>query len=258
MSGPRNPFARGVPVPGSDPGWVQYNAPGEIAAAAREAFTLDTADDAAATDEAPSVRDAAGHFAACYTFGCTATRCAAPADTAPPTPRLPAFPPVPPEVREQRASGVSAERRDAVRAIAAGRVDDPAVAALEPGRGPAVEPYDVVMPDAKSPAELAGPLALAMMRKLERAAHDYDPRVSFEAARTLMVGAPRVVELATPVAGDADPAARKAALVAALASPDVIALVVAEAGRDDATTALANALRGVGWSPPPNSTCSST
>lgn len=172
-----------------------------------------------------------------------------PRDDAPPTPRLPAFPPVPEVMREARASGVSAERRDAVRKIAAGKVDDPAVAALEPGRGPAVENYAPVMPDAKSPAELASALALAAMRKLERAMHDYDPRVANEAARVLMSGAPKVVDMARPAdEAAADPEARRAALVAALATPDVVVLVVDAAAV--AGSPLSEALWRAGWSRP--------
>lgn len=102
---------------------------------------------------------------------------------------------------------------------------------------------------AMTPAELAGPLAMKAMRRLERGIDDLDPRVSFEAARVAVGAAPKVAELVgmgTPA--DADPEARRAALTAALMSEEALALVVELATVDGGPVRAA--LEAAGWQGP--------
>lgn len=148
---------------------------------------------------------------------------------------------VAPEVREARESGLSAIRRAAVREIETGRGPG---AALEPGSDDLG--YEPVLPNARTPGELAAKLAMVGLRRLEKGLHDYDPRVSFEAARVLMSTASKAADLPPPPGSDlVDPEARKVALVAALGTPAVIEIVL-EVARDFGS-ALHSALHDDGW-----------
>jgi hypothetical protein len=147
---------------------------------------------------------------------------------------------VPDAVRGARSSGLSAIKRAAVREIETGR-----------GPGTALDPkpsdtYERLLPNAKSAGELASALTLAGLRRLERGLHDVDSRVSFEAARVLASTASKVVDLPPPPGAElVDPEARKAALVAALGTPAVIAIVLEVAGTNNSP--LRDALQVEGW-----------
>ena len=107
---------------------------------------------------------------------------------------------------------------------------------------------DETLIKASTAAELAGPLALAAMRVLERGIKDPNPHVAFEAARVAATVAPKVVDLTGKEATETDPAAKRASYLAALASPALCALVVEVVGQVDAP--LRAALEAAGWRAP--------
>lgn len=97
-------------------------------------------------------------------------------------------------------------------------------------------------------AELAGPLALKAMRVLERGMDELDYRVSFEAARVAATIAPKVHELTAGEVKDDDPDAKRAALLAALASADFCTMLVDVVASSEAPARLA--LERAGWVAP--------
>lgn len=108
---------------------------------------------------------------------------------------------------------------------------------------------ELLLPGATA-SELAPALAERALRRLEQGLQDYDPRVSFEAARVLVTAASRVREIkpadgTAPGAGDVDPEARRAAMIAALGSDEAVALVVELAFMEG--SAVRVALECAGW-----------
>jgi hypothetical protein len=139
---------------------------------------------------------------------------------------------------------LSSAKYAAIQAIETGRHPE-RVAPLDPK---STDTHPILLPNAKSPAELTSALALLALRRLEKGLHDFDPKVSFEAARVACVVASKVSELPTAPGSDvADPVARRAALVAALGTPAVIEIVIAVAGTDGP---LRTALEAAGWRGP--------
>lgn len=128
---------------------------------------------------------------------------------------------------------------------------EPALVRARAARAEVRAVEELLLPGATA-AELAPALAERALRRLEQGLQDYDPRVSFEAARVLVSTANKVRELkpegsavSGAGAGDADPAARRAAMVAALGSDEAVALVVELAFVEG--SAVRVALEDAGW-----------
>lgn len=125
---------------------------------------------------------------------------------------------------------------------------EPALVRARAARAEVRAVEELLLPGATA-SELAPALAERALRRLEQGLQDYDPRVSFEAARVLVSTASRVREL-KPEGGvapgaDIDPAARRAAMVAALGSDEAVALVVELAFVEG--SAVRVALECAGW-----------
>lgn len=96
-------------------------------------------------------------------------------------------------------------------------------------------------------AELAPQVALKAMRLLDRSMSDYDSRVALEAARVVVQSAGKMAEL-LPGEVPADPEAKRAALLAALASEEFCELLVSIVASSEAPARLA--LERAGWVAP--------
>jgi hypothetical protein len=118
-------------------------------------------------------------------------------------------------------------------------------AAGTPVRGGCSTPAEI---KGATAAELAGPLALKAMRVLERGMDELDYRVAFEAARVAATVAPKVHELTAGEVKDDDPEAKRAALLAALASDEFCALLVSVVASSEAPAW--KALIAAGWRSP--------